>query len=894
MDRFRLARIHLPPTKTRTKKQRIVGNICDCMPFVLHVCFYFTVHGVALSTSAMSITASLASIILLTSNHHAILLASALATPPVPRNDNDFRESSKLGLDLTFPQSRSHIRQRCHDISSATYIYHASRRSRHRDFRSWTKPNSSTISRRRITSKLWAATDSDCAKDSSLSSIYNDLEPEEIANLPLSDVLQILNERNVRYAPDATRVQLEQLLLQYVVVGDASTPNLSSSRESGPSKGSRQINNFDGAKSEREEKEVIDVPVSRSSDLDGTTDNDALDVDILHDDDPFSSEEPYSRVHDSNDDIHRFANDESFVNRVRQPRREDDEQFQRPMDAYYSSPVGRRRQRNRTRVTRRQYPNDDYDDDSYWDRRRYQQSRQSRYRDRSKGRSRNDYDVRYYYDNTGNYYFSNGDGNIIDLETFNLSDNPNDDDDRGKPIYENGIQILLMGFYEAGKTATQLAVDAVADSIQIPFSNDREGRGEGKWYYDENLGREIFDANILDESKEYGGRRRSYVAGDGTRFYREPSRPYRRRNGAEYSRTMPRRQRRNYDETDEIHYKQMVPPRPIKERYSRPRRPRSRVRMETNEDGSPKSIYGLYSETEDDADANATDEILSSDTQQEHQQNQNGKQQPNRHWKDRVRHKFDIALGLDTPTTSDSESYYDSWKSQMEQMDDWRKEKLRNKLYDMESSSDVSAAKMQDAQSTDQKSSPNNRRARRRARMSSKTTESQPPTPFKTQSKSRTDDIPFWREGGSLASLLFDTQYGPDIPSGNGNRSFRRNPRKNSLERLILSPRGRDHTVTSLVVYSTRMVLSSFGILCRWAGVRGTIPQPIVVISVFASVVSARRGQRIVALLISLLGLRMVGEFIHGSLYGNEFWDDEYDSVAHAWGKDREDHESKK
>lgn len=58
-------------------------------------------------------------------------------------------------------------------------------------------------------------------------------------------------------------------------------------------------------------------------------------------------------------------------------------------------------------------------------------------------------------------------------------------------------------------------------------------------------------------------------------------------------------------------------------------------------------------------------------------------------------------------------------------------------------------------------------------------------------------------------------------------------------------------------------------------------------ISVFASIVSARRGQRIIALLISLLGLRMVGEFIHGSLYGNEFWDDEYDSVAHAWGKDR-------
>ena len=105
-------------------------------------------------------------------------------------------------------------------------------------------------------------------------------------------------------------------------------------------------------------------------------------------------------------------------------------------------------------------------------------------------------------------------------------------------------------------------------------------------------------------------------------------------------------------------------------------------------------------------------------------------------------------------------------------------------------------------------------------------------------------------------------------------------------KQLLQSPFGRDHTVTSLFLYVARSVLSTFALLCRWAGVRGTIPQPIVVATVFALVVSSRRGQKILALLLSLLALRMVGEFIHGSVHGNEFWDDEYDSITHEWGKE--------
>lgn len=81
----------------------------------------------------------------------------------------------------------------------------------------------------------------------------------------------------------------------------------------------------------------------------------------------------------------------------------------------------------------------------------------------------------------------------------------------------------------------------------------------------------------------------------------------------------------------------------------------------------------------------------------------------------------------------------------------------------------------------------------------------------------------------------------------------------------------------------SRSVLTAFGILCRWAGVRGTIPQPIVVMSVVAILVSSRRGQRMMSLALTVLAMRLVGEFIHGSLYGNEFWDDEYDINTHNW-----------
>jgi hypothetical protein len=112
---------------------------------------------------------------------------------------------------------------------------------------------------------------------------------------------------------------------------------------------------------------------------------------------------------------------------------------------------------------------------------------------------------------------------------------------------------------------------------------------------------------------------------------------------------------------------------------------------------------------------------------------------------------------------------------------------------------------------------------------------------------------------------------------------FSSHPPVRRRQQLLLSPFGREHTVTSLFVYASRSALTAFGVLCRWAGVRGTIPQPIVVAAVIAAILSSRGGQRVLSLALSLFAMRLVGEFVHGSLHGNEFWDDEYDYQSHHW-----------
>ena len=216
----------------------------------------------------------------------------------------------------------------------------------------------------------------------------------------------------------------------------------------------------------------------------------------------------------------------------------------------------------------------------------------------------------------------------------------------------------------------------------------------------------------------------------------------------------------------------------------------------------------------------------------------------------------------------------------MDGLDDRRKEVLRRQMK-VENDSDTTNDDSKQASDETKTSTPSLYRNNRRARMRVKSIVDKKQSPpsrrnnKKSPPKSRLDEVPFWREGGTLASLLFDTRQSRD---GKGYTS-----RRKSLEQLLLSPFGRHHTVTSLFLYISRSTLTAFSILCRWSGVRGTIPQSVVVLTAFAAVVSSRGGKRMLSLTLTLLAMRLVGEFIHGSLHGNEFWDDEYDNEAHDW-----------
>jgi hypothetical protein len=56
-----------------------------------------------------------------------------------------------------------------------------------------------------------------------------------------------------------------------------------------------------------------------------------------------------------------------------------------------------------------------------------------------------------------------------------------------------------------------------------------------------------------------------------------------------------------------------------------------------------------------------------------------------------------------------------------------------------------------------------------------------------------------------------------------------------------------------------------------------------VVVTVCAVILSSYRQQKLLSLGLTLLAIRMLGEFIHGSVHGNEFWDDEYNQEMHEW-----------
>lgn len=79
--------------------------------------------------------------------------------------------------------------------------------------------------------------------------------------------------------------------------------------------------------------------------------------------------------------------------------------------------------------------------------------------------------------------------------------------------------------------------------------------------------------------------------------------------------------------------------------------------------------------------------------------------------------------------------------------------------------------------------------------------------------------------------------------------------------------------VTTFVTSALQSLLLVSTYVCRWASVRGTIPQPVVVIGTVASFLSARPRYRLRTVVVALLALRTVGELLHGYAYGDEDWD---------------------
>ena len=115
-------------------------------------------------------------------------------------------------------------------------------------------------------------------------------------------------------------------------------------------------------------------------------------------------------------------------------------------------------------------------------------------------------------------------------------------------------------------------------------------------------------------------------------------------------------------------------------------------------------------------------------------------------------------------------------------------------------------------------------------------------------------DRPIWEEEGTLWTLLF----GKAAPG-------KRLQFRDTID-------GEPGQLLGVVKACFRTVLVGMGYACRWASVRGTLPQPVVVMAVSTAALSVRK-HRIRAVVLVLLGLRTFGELIHGYVLGDDGWE---------------------
>ncbi len=145
------------------------------------------------------------------------------------------------------------------------------------------------------------------------------------------------------------------------------------------------------------------------------------------------------------------------------------------------------------------------------------------------------------------------------------------------------------------------------------------------------------------------------------------------------------------------------------------------------------------------------------------------------------------------------------------------------------------------------------------------------------QRRKHDKDKPFWEQEGSLMALLLGR-----------NKSGQR---LSSSWEQALFPRGQEGSLVAIfrTAAQTTLVMASY--VCRWASVRGAIPQPLVVLGVSSAGLCVRH-HRFRAILLALILIRTLGELVHGSLYGQDGWEDNDNETDWEDTDDETDNES--
>mmetsp|Transcript_21841 Transcript_21841/g.54008 ORF Transcript_21841/g.54008 Transcript_21841/m.54008 type:complete len:898 (-) Transcript_21841:102-2795(-) len=134
----------------------------------------------------------------------------------------------------------------------------------------------------------------------------------------------------------------------------------------------------------------------------------------------------------------------------------------------------------------------------------------------------------------------------------------------------------------------------------------------------------------------------------------------------------------------------------------------------------------------------------------------------------------------------------------------------------------------------------------------------------------RTKSRPIWEEEDSLLSVLFGTDH--DTASRNA-RLYR------SASNLPFF--GNGGSLLRVVQSLLQSVALVAGRVSQWASVRGSLPQPVIVVGLLSALLSARPGKRWQTVLFATLALRMMGELLHGYMYDDLDFEDDLSVVNH-------------